>query len=57
MRILNFERFVLNEEVAPKPNTPATIGGQESTENKEIKFSFNGKDYDFTELYKKAGLI
>ena len=50
MRILNFEKFVLNEEETKSPI---------SKDDKKVKvtFDYEGKTYDFTEIYKKLGLV
>jgi predicted transcriptional regulator len=49
MRVLDFSKFILNEEEVVKPT-------EDKKENK-VLFTYKGKEFDFTNLYKKLGLV
>lgn len=60
MRILNFGKFVLNEENVSPLYSSKKLSKEELEEyNKKGKiiFDYEGKTFDFTELYKKLELI
>lgn len=58
MRILNFEKFVLNEEETKSPIfSSKKIDEPKDDKKDKVTFDYEGKTYDFTEIYKKLGLV
>jgi len=53
MRILDFSKFILNEEDVVKP----TEKKEEPKKDDKVLFTYKGKEFDFTNLYKKLGLV
>lgn len=58
MRILNFQKFVLNEEETKAPIfSSKKLSEADGDKKDKITFDYEGKTYDFTEIYKKLGLV